>query len=324
MADENVSKAGLYEIAPTIKDTDFIGFTFGKFHSSTFGIVRISEGSRYNENLLPTIQDKTVQIPGGDGFYYFGSYYTQRQFNISFAFDALTETNFRRLKKWLSDKNPKDLIFDEAPYKIYKAKVTGSATIKHICFMENNERVYKAEGSVQFTCYNPFARSRFKYLDEYSDEDFLNKSQWSLSSGLLPTQGIYDKLKDQNKIPLYNGGDLETDFTLTIIFQGDSLPSGSIKLATDSSKKIETGVISKEKIDDWAIRFNSKNNLIEGINENGQITGSLYNQYITDGDFFKIPLGEEELILTNYPVTIETDNGEIKENIEIKYDYLYF
>jgi hypothetical protein len=32
-----------------------------------------------------------VQIPGGDGTYYFGSYYTQKQFDIPFAFDALTE-----------------------------------------------------------------------------------------------------------------------------------------------------------------------------------------------------------------------------------------
>jgi hypothetical protein len=37
------------------------------------------------------MQDKTVQIPGGDGTYYFGSYYTQRQFTIPFAFDGLTE-----------------------------------------------------------------------------------------------------------------------------------------------------------------------------------------------------------------------------------------
>jgi hypothetical protein len=55
---------------------DFVGFTFNGIHSSELGILRTSEGSRFNENLLPTIQDKTVQVPGGDGTYYFGSYYT--------------------------------------------------------------------------------------------------------------------------------------------------------------------------------------------------------------------------------------------------------
>ena len=51
---------------------DYIGFSFGtgKFdettgkekliHSSELGIIRVSDGSRFSENLLPTIQDKTV------------------------------------------------------------------------------------------------------------------------------------------------------------------------------------------------------------------------------------------------------------------------
>ena len=45
--------------------TDFVGFTYNNVHSSSLGIVRTSDGSRFNENLLPTIQDKTVQVPIG-------------------------------------------------------------------------------------------------------------------------------------------------------------------------------------------------------------------------------------------------------------------
>ena len=78
---------------------DFIGFTFNGVHSSDMGIIRTSDGSRFNENLLPTFTDKTVQIPGGDGTYYFGSNYTQRQIPISVATDELTETQFRQLKQ---------------------------------------------------------------------------------------------------------------------------------------------------------------------------------------------------------------------------------
>ena len=74
---------------------DYMGFTYNGRHSSEFGIVRVSDGSRFNENLLPTMQDKTVQVPGGDGTYYFGSYYTQRQFSVSFAFDALMNRSWR-------------------------------------------------------------------------------------------------------------------------------------------------------------------------------------------------------------------------------------
>ena len=148
---------------------DYMGFTYNGTHSSELGIVRISDGSRFNENLLPTMQDKTVQVPGGDGTYYFGSYYTQRQFSVSFAFDSLTEEQLARLKRHFGDKGIHDLVFDENPYKVYSAKVTGTATIKHIPFNEGagKERVYKGEGTIQFTCYNPFARSRFKWLNEY-------------------------------------------------------------------------------------------------------------------------------------------------------------
>ena len=66
---------------------DFIGFSYNDVHSSELGIIRVSEGSRFNENLLPSSKDVTIQVPGGDGTYYFGSYYTQKPITISYAFD---------------------------------------------------------------------------------------------------------------------------------------------------------------------------------------------------------------------------------------------
>ena len=163
-----MGELNIYGIGDSVSSSDYIGFTFNGVHSSELGIKRTSEGSRFNENLLPTIQDKTVQVPGGDGMYYFGSYYTQRQFNISYAFDSLTEQQLSRIKAVFGDKKPHHLIFDEAPYKVYLAKVTGSASIKHIPFAEGTtNRIYKGEGSIQFTAYEPFARSAYKYLDQY-------------------------------------------------------------------------------------------------------------------------------------------------------------
>ena len=320
MAEEFLNNKGLVNLAPS-KDTDFIGFTFGERHSSAFGIVRVSDGSRYNDDLLPTIKDNTIQIPGGDGTYYFGSNYTQKQFNISYAFDNLSESQLRELKNWLGDKKLRDLIFDEAPYKIYKAKVTGSSTFKHLCFIQDGQRIYKGEGNIQFTCYSPFARSRFKYLKDY-DETFLNKKEWAASSGMLDEQGNYDKIYASNKIQLYNPGDLETDFLLEIGFQNNEIAEGSFVLYNNSSRKIVTETMVKQNDRDVAIRFNSKNNLIEGIDEDGRITGSLYNQFIKEGDFFKIPLGEDIMTITGYPLT--TQDLKPIDNIKIRYDYLYF
>lgn len=125
---------------------DFIGFWIDNIHSSELGIIRTSDGSRFNENLLPTIQDKTVQVPGGDGFYYFGSYYTQRPFNISIAFDNMSEAQFRKLKQVIGNKKMVKLVFDEAPYKYYSVKSTGSPTLKYICFDVEVESSGGADG----------------------------------------------------------------------------------------------------------------------------------------------------------------------------------
>jgi phage-related protein len=38
------------------------------------------------------------------------------------------------MKQWLNGKNIGDLWFSEEPYKVYSAKVTGSATITSIAF----------------------------------------------------------------------------------------------------------------------------------------------------------------------------------------------
>jgi predicted phage tail component-like protein len=113
---------------------DYLGFTYNGTHSSTLGIVRVSDGSRFNENLLPTTQDKTVQIPGRDGMYFFGSYYTQRQISVPFAFDEMTEKQFCELRRVFGDKKIHNLVFDETPYKTYHAKVTGTAQIKYLVF----------------------------------------------------------------------------------------------------------------------------------------------------------------------------------------------
>ena len=290
---------------------DFIGFTFNNIHSSDMGIIRTSDGSRFNENLLPTFADKTVQVPGGDGIYYFNSNYTQRLLQILIATDELTETQFRQLKQWLGDKQIHPLVFDEAPYKTYMVKTSSIPTLKFICFdniTKNNgeivvNRVYKGEGSLQFIAYFPFARCTKKYLSEYTDS---NKEEWASASGLLTTQGDYDGTGAE--INLYNPGDVETDFFAYYA-------RTSLKRLTKiyiNSNILNFDFSNNDNVIDTYIRINSKANLIEGCDENFKPTGTLYNKFITSGDFFKIPLGESQLISVG------------AECSKIEYDYLYY
>lgn len=114
----------------------FLDFKYGDFYASDFHLIRVSDGSRYNDNFLPTLTDKTTEIPGGDGMYWFNTYYKQRQISVNVAFDSVTETDLRGIRNWLNGKQVQPLIFDEHDDRQYFAKVTGSPQLKYVAFDE--------------------------------------------------------------------------------------------------------------------------------------------------------------------------------------------
>ena len=302
-----MSELNIYGVGASQNSSDYIGFTFNGVHSDTLGIKRTSEGSRFNENLLPTIQDKTVQVPGGDGMYHFGSYYTQRQFNVSYAFDALTEQQLAEIKRVFGDKKIHELIFDEAPYKAYQAKVTGSASIKHIPFAEGEtNRIYKGEGSIQFTAYDPYARSVRKFLNQYVivkkviqpvitvelNEDMgLAYLPWNKES--IPIVGklyriTYNDIEIIDKATLYEGiisiGNeiASVDYHLEyedIEFWGDQ--------GKDAGKEVKIKIEEMEKISNLS-EWKDAANLLEEQGEYDKLNGNiikLYNPGVKETDF---------------------------------------
>lgn len=304
---------------------DYIGFSYNGKHSSDLGIIRTSDGSRFNENLLPSMQDKTVQVPGGDGSYFFGTQYAARQFSISFAFDSLTEEQLQGLKRLFGDKKVHPLIFDEIPYKVYQAKVTSSASIKYIAFEEGEtNRIYKGEGDIQFTAYDPYAKVNHKFLDQYSEEEWLFSNEWNGAAQLLETQGSFDKLVG-NQIALYNPGDMESDFILTINFVNGKIPASKLSLGNidDANSQLAFKEITAQGAD-TLLRINTKTNLFEGFDKDGRKTGNVYNRAITAGNFFKIPMTTS----LDSPVCLILENSDnIVANLSempLKYDYVYF
>lgn len=402
---------------------DFTGFTFNGIHSSELGLTRVSDGSRYTENLFPTIQDKTAQIPGADGTYYFGSYYTQQPFNISVVFDDMSEEQFQKIRKVFGDKKIHDFIFDEAPYKVYRVKTTGTPNLKYICFnkgpdefdrdfkdevrYENKEqlygigarspfgRVYKGEGQLNFICYTPFARSRYKYLDEYTvqsvpewgsmdtasaDHIHYNLYDWADASGLKTsmtsttinnTTYQLDVVTDSGVL-VYNPGNFPVHFELILLFNGSfgGCMIGS-PLDEDYEGSLTLKNFSLKSQEDLGIRINGKLNLIEGIKEDENTieyikvrvvsgknpsqegwyilqgdnyilssdtspqpntvyyqrrvkyipTGTIYNEYISAGDFFKIPNTSELIFL---PISVPSGGSATQFKGLIEYDYLYY
>lgn len=149
----------------------FIGFHFkGQSSKDVYNIYRVSEGDRYTIDLDSDSQDITVEVPGRDGAYYFGTTYKPKVFNIKIAFDSLTKKQLKDLKTWLSKKVDTtqstvkalyEFYLDEESDEKYMVRVTGTPQLKCIPFDDaKNETVYKGEGTIQFTAYYPFPISQ--------------------------------------------------------------------------------------------------------------------------------------------------------------------
>ena len=141
---------------------DFTGFKFGNKHSSDLGIIRVSNGDRYDEQLHPEVKDITAEIPGLDGEYYFGSNYGTKTIDLDIAFDHITEEQFREIRRLFSSRKPQELIFDERPYKKYLAKIESPVELSYICFDEPKRDLDTERNGVR--------RDREK--DKYEDKSF--------------------------------------------------------------------------------------------------------------------------------------------------------
>lgn len=299
--------------------SDFIGFTYCGLHSFTdLQIVRTSNGSRYNENLLPAFQDVTASVPGRDGQLYWESFYSNKTWNVPIAFDSLTEIKFRALRQAFDAKKEGWLIFDELPFKKYWAKVQTPPQLNYICFddPETGGRVYKGEGTITFVAYDPYAHSVYKYLEDYSAASYPNKAEWSAASGMLAEKGTYDRTNAQI-ITVYNAGDIEADWKayFPISSSGSSLTSLQLKSGNTVIGTMGFSTITRQDSDDTYMCINSRTNLIEGCKKvNGEyvMTGSLYNIFWSTGDFFKIPLGGDYTFNADTACT------------EVEYEYLYY
>lgn len=309
---------------------DFIGFTIDGIHSSRLGIIRVSDSSRFTENLLPAFSDKTVQIPGGDGVYYFGREYNSRTFSVNIAYDNLKEVQIRKIRQIFYTKTTHSLIFDEYPYKTYNVVVQSSPQLKFLCFDdEYGERVYKGEGTITFISHVPYAITTHKYLENYTGtiDDSLpqavqgwygrdsNLDEWIASSGILPKKNTitigssvieveldkYDRVAGNLCICLYNPGDVETPFQLAVPLTSIPLKLEIVLPTGSETKKLGIVINSSDIVSgDKGIVIDTEIGAILGHTSNNPDTMlqspqrvNLYNKCITKGDFFNIPATSE-------------------------------
>ena len=231
---------------------DFTGFYLDGIHSSTYGILRVSDGDRYKDGLIPEFEDYSIELTGGNGDLYGGRRYKPTKFTIPIAFDHMTEKQLRGLRQWLGGENLREFRFDERPYKAYWVKVASKPELEYICFMEDaddnfieKERIYKGEGEIEFIAYDPFGycvnnkkdlllSSKTKSFNIGKNWQELNTYlifnakadniiEWAEVSGLKSSLNGYNIFTKEEKgeknyytAKLYNPGDFEADFVLLL------------------------------------------------------------------------------------------------------------
>ena len=253
---------------------DFLGFQLGNEHSYGINITRVSTNDRYQDNLLPQFTDAIVQVPGGDGTYYWDTYYTQKPIQVDFAFDDLRDEDLRRLRQMFSTKSVKPLIFDEFPYKKYMVKCAQPPVLKYLCFDHLEFRIYKGEGTVQFVAYYPFAFSVVSPSLAYTAAGAIVNNNGDMPANL---EILYD-------LTAVSG-----DISLGLRAKEDGPLVGQLNLIGVSGKA-----------GDKYMMINTQTQLIEGLDASKNKTGNLYNKYIDSGDFFWPPVGRS-ILTSNKP-----------------------
>ena len=115
--------------------------------------------------------------------------------------------------------------------------------------------------------------------------------------------------------------DLEANFKFKVPI---SASIGGIKIDDGNNHDLESHILILNgntitpKGNDMYLLFNSRTNLIEGLNADGARTMNLYNEYISSGHWFKIPLNDEEKTWYFVPINYSGDTPVLE------YDYLYF
>ena len=158
---------------------DFQGFRFGKIHTSDLHLEVVSTSDRYEPRILPAPSDTTLDVPDSDGQYYFGSVYKNSEITCDLAFDNVSEQIYRKIRQLFATDKLQDLVFDEEPYKTWRAKIKSKPEFKSLCFTdkESGERVYKGTGKLVFICYFPYAFGFDKYIVRAADYYTLNPPQ---------------------------------------------------------------------------------------------------------------------------------------------------
>ena len=273
---------------------DFLGFTFNNVHSSALGITRVLNGMM-DIQLTPTQNDISVELNGQDGKHYYGSTYKQINIVINFAFEGLSDEQISVIKTIWNDKKVHQLILDEYPYKVYNAKASGSSVLKHLSFSKTEGgrsiRYYNGEGSFNFTCFFPYAISRFSYIEEYVINNIPEWVEDMEENDVLTLYGIVkDKIGSKSAWIHYYQEETQNvgqiygkDSDLSNMFVNSKIMIAAKDLTLEETSKIYKVVSKYDNLSAWAEACGLPS-LSDGYGVCNEVDGALEYKIKNPGD----------------------------------------
>ncbi|MFP3357577.1 DUF6558 family protein [Planococcus sp. SIMBA_143] len=132
--------------------------------------------------------------------------------------ENLDDDNIRAIKKWLYQKDFKELVFEDQPEKVFYAKVDGAVNLSHNAI---------ASGYIEF--------------------DFIANSAYSFSR-MIELEGQSESIEEYQTLHVYNEGDLITHPKITITMNANEATDIEFYNATTNEQLIIKNTLADEKV----------------------------------------------------------------------------
>lgn len=186
----------------------FISFSYGGKFIEDFGLIATISGDRLQKNLYANFEDDITTYEIVDGQYYWGTHFTNNNFNFVLSTDGITEAQLNEFRHWFKPGIERELVLAENPNRAIMARVAAVPSYSFIPFeekitvniegfeYETSTTLYKGDINLSLVADEPFWYSRNIFIDYYYDktaEDKFNPDNITHESSDNSAETVKDK-----------------------------------------------------------------------------------------------------------------------------------
>lgn len=225
-------------MATTFGQESFLDLKFNNHWVSEYGLVVVSDGSRYSETLFPEFEHTTTTVPGKTGTIYWGTTVGGRIITKKLVTDGMTSRQYATFRSHFKPGTYAELRFGESAYKYCYAYINDNSNFTFIPFnnrvtirgVNYNDTIYKGECELSFFLPDPYFYSDY-YLGKSTTSpifDYTNKD-WFIESGLpLTTWLALRGSPTQLALGNWYGTAPSTATTITCYHAGNSIARANL------------------------------------------------------------------------------------------------